>query len=62
MRIINGNDGTFEVETKKGIFGFDSWNYSDDDTLIELFESGKKSTTLFGTEALALRKYLSELN
>lgn len=60
MKIRKDIDGTFEVETEKGIFNFNGWSYDDDRALIELFEDGHKVTELTGNQAINLREYLSD--
>ena len=61
MKIRQGNDGSFEAETKKGIFGFNSWSYSEpcDTPLLELFDDGVKVGELKGSEAIELYEYLT---
>ena len=61
MKIRKDIDGTFEVETTKGIFNFNSWNYSEpsDRPLIELFDDGHKVTELTGTQAVKLYENLT---
>ena len=61
MKIRKDIDGTFEVETSKGIFGFNSWNYSEpnDRPLIELVDNGHKVTELTGSQAVSLYEHLT---
>lgn len=59
FRIRKDIDNTYEIETEKGIFNFNSWSYDDDKTLIELFEDGHKATELRGNEAINLYEYLT---
>ena len=61
MKLRKDQDGTFEVETQKGIFSFNSWNYSEpnDRPLIELFDDGHKVTELTGIQAVNLYEELT---
>jgi hypothetical protein len=61
MKLRKDTDGTFEVETNKGIFGFNSWNYSEpnDRPLLELFDDGHKVTELTGNQAVSLYEELT---
>lgn len=59
FRIRKDIDSTYEIETEKGIFNFNSWNYDDGKALIELFEDGHGATELRGNEAINLYEYLT---
>lgn len=59
FRIIKDIDESYEIETEKGIFNFNAWNYDDDKTMIELFDDGHKVTQLRGNEAINLYEYLT---
>lgn len=61
MKLRKDNDGTYEVEASKGIFGFNSWGYSEpsDVPLIELFSDGIKAGKLTGLEAVKLYAMLT---
>lgn len=54
LKIRKDDDGSFEVETTKGIFGFNSWMYDDTRTSIELFDNGEKVGELTGSQAIEL--------
>lgn len=54
MKIRKDDDGSFEVETAKGIFGFNSWMYDDARASIELFDNGAKVGELTGSQAIEL--------
>lgn len=56
MKLRKDNDGTYELETSNGIFGFNAWNYSEpnDMPLIELFSDGHKVTSFNSIMAVNL--------
>jgi hypothetical protein len=61
MKLRKDNDGTYELETSKGIFGFNAWNYSEpnDRPVIGLFSDGHKVTELTGIKAVNLYDMLT---
>jgi hypothetical protein len=61
MKLRKDSDGTYELETSKGIFGFNAWNYSEpnDRPAIALFSDGHKVTELTGINAVNLYDMLT---